>query len=103
RIGPGRPCGYGWGGAMGPAQIMPETWERIEGRVSSLMGKPAPNPYELTDAFVATALLLADKGAGNPAQEYEAVNRYLAGPNWQRFTWYGDRVLAVAKEYEKEI
>jgi hypothetical protein len=30
------------------------------------------------------------------------VNRYLAGPNWQYFTWYGDRVLTVAKEYEKE-
>lgn len=96
-----RPKSYsGWGGAMGPAQIMPQTWEVIESRLSSLIGKPIPNPYELTDAFVATALLLADKGAANAAQEYEAVNRYLAGPNWQRFTWYGDRVLAVAKEYE---
>jgi len=66
------------------------------------MGKAAPNPYELTDAFVATALFLADRGATDRAKEYEAVNRYLAGPNWQRFTWYGDRVLAVAKEYEKE-
>lgn len=98
-----RPRSYqGWGGAMGPAQIMPQTWETIEARVSTLMGKPLPNPYELTDAFVANAILLADKGAANPAQEYEAVNRYLAGPNWQRFTWYGDRVLAVAKEYEKQ-
>ncbi len=98
-----RPRSYqGWGGAMGPAQIMPQTWETIEARVRSLMGKPLPSPYELTDAFVANAILLADKGAANPAQEYEAVNRYLAGPNWQRFTWYGDRVLAVAKEYEKD-
>lgn len=96
-----RPRSYqGWGGAMGPAQIMPQTWETIEARISSLMGKALPNPYDLTDAFVANAILLADKGAANPAQEYEAVNRYLAGPNWQRFTWYGDRVLAVAKEYE---
>lgn len=95
-----RPRSYhGWGGAMGPGQIMPDTWERIESRVGALMGKAQPNPYELTDAFVATALFLADKGAASPAQEYEAVNRYLAGPNWQRFTWYGDRVLAVAKEY----
>lgn len=99
-----RPRSYsGWGGAMGPGQIMPDTWERIETRVGQLMGKLHPNPYELTDAFVATALFLADKGAANPAQEYEAVNRYLAGPNWQRFTWYGDRVLAVAKEYAKQL
>ncbi|MEX2054979.1 MAG: hypothetical protein WD972_02255 [Candidatus Andersenbacteria bacterium] len=98
-----RPRSYqGWGGAMGPGQFMPSTWEGIEGRVGQLMGKAVPNPYELTDAFVATALFLADRGATDRAKEYEAVNRYLAGPNWQRFTWYGDRVLAVAKEYEKE-
>lgn len=92
----------GWGGAMGPAQIMPQTWEGIEGRIASLLNKAVANPYELTDAFVGTAILLADRGAANPAAEYEAVNRYIAGPNWQRFTWYGDRVFAVAKEYEKQ-
>lgn len=92
----------GWGGAMGPAQIMPQTWEGIEAQVAQLMGKPVANPYELTDAFVGTAILLARAGAANPATEYEAVNRYLAGPNWQKFTWYGDRVLAVAKEYEAQ-
>lgn len=98
-----RPRSYqGWGGAMGPGQFMPDTWERIEARVGELMRKAVPNPYELTDAFVATAIFLADRGAASPAGEYEAVNRYLAGPNWQRFTWYGDRVLAVAAEYEKE-
>lgn len=98
-----RPRSYqGWGGAMGPGQFMPDTWERIEQRVGELMHKNLPNPYELTDAFVATALFLADRGATTPAGEYEAVNRYLAGPNWQRFTWYGDRVLAVAEEYAKE-
>ena len=98
-----RPRSYqGWGGAMGPGQFMPDTWEGIEARVAELMRKEVPNPYELTDAFVATAIFLADRGATAQAGEYEAVNRYLAGPNWQRFTWYGDRVLAVAQEYEKE-
>lgn len=98
-----RPRSYqGWGGAMGPGQFMPDTWEKIEPRVAELMRKSIPNPYELTDAFVATAIFLADRGATARDGEYEAVNRYLAGPNWQRFTWYGDRVLAVAAEYEKE-
>lgn len=98
-----RPRSYqGWGGAMGPGQFMPATWETIESRIGQLIGKAVPNPYELTDAFVATAMFLADKGATDRGSEYEAVNRYLAGPNWQRFTWYGDRVLAVAAEYEKE-
>jgi peptidoglycan hydrolase CwlO-like protein len=98
-----RPRSYsGWGGAMGPAQIMPTTWEGIEGRIGSLLKQSQPSPYDLQDAFVATAIFLADRGATSPAGEYEAVNRYLAGPNWQRFTWYGDRVLAVAKEYAKQ-
>lgn len=92
----------GWGGAMGPAQVMPQTWEGIEGRVSSLLGKAAANPYELTDAFVATAVFLADRGAANPAGEYKAVGQYIAGPNWELFPWYSDRVFEVAKEYEKQ-
>lgn len=97
-----RGTSYGWGGAMGPGQFMPTTWEGIEGRLTTLVGH-TPNPYDLADAFVATALFLADRGATKPEGEYEAVNRYIAGPNWQRFSWYGDRVLAVAKEYEKEL
>lgn len=95
-----RPRTYqGWGGALGPAQILPGTWERIADEVGRLVGKEMPSPFELLDAFVGTAVLLRNAGAAS-GDEYEAVNRYFAGPNWQRFTWYGDRVLAVAKEYE---
>lgn len=93
---------YGWGGAMGPGQFMPATWEGIEARLATLLNKSVPNPYELTDAFVATAVFLADRGATSQAGEYEAVNKYIAGPYWQYHTWYGDRVLAVAAEYEKQ-
>ncbi len=89
----------GWGGAMGPGQIMPGIWERVETEVGRITGKGTPTPYELLDAFVATAVILRGGGAAS-GNEYEAVNRYFAGPNWARFTWYGDRVLAVAKEYE---
>jgi peptidoglycan hydrolase CwlO-like protein len=97
-----RPTRYaGWGGAIGPGQFMPQTWETIEGRVAQLMNKPLANPYELADAFVATAVMLADRGGTTRQGEYEAVNRYLAGPNWQYVTWYGDTVLAVAEEFEK--
>lgn len=91
----------GWGGAMGPGQFMPDTWERMEEQIGKLVGH-VPNPYDLTDAFVATGLFLANYGAVNQAQEHEAVNHYIAGPNWRNFTWYGDRVLAVAKEYAAE-
>ncbi len=95
-----KPTTYaGWGGAMGPGQIMPGTWERIVSTVAGLIGKKQPSPFDLGDAFVATAVILQGAGAA-AGNEYEAVNRYFAGPNWQRFTWYGERVLAVAKEYE---
>ncbi len=95
-----KPTTYeGWGGALGPGQIMPATWERIEGEVARITGKPVASPFELLDAFVGTAVILRSAGAAG-GSEYEAVNRYFAGPNWARFTWYGDRVLAVAKEYE---
>lgn len=97
-----RPRSYrGWGGAMGPGQFMPATWETIETRIAGLMKKTVANPYELSDAFVGTAIMLADRGGTNRGGEYEAVNRYLAGPNWQYVTWYGDKVLAVAEEYDK--
>jgi len=93
--------GKGWGGAIGPAQIMPATWEGIEPRLIQLTGKPTVNPYELADAFVATAIFLADRGATAPGGEREAVGRYIAGPNWQYYSWYIDKVMAVAAEYEK--
>lgn len=89
----------GWGGALGPGQILPGTWERVEPNVAKLTGNPRPSPFDLGDAFTATAVILQSAGAAG-GNEFEAVNRYFAGPNWQRFTWYGDRVLAVAKEYE---
>lgn len=96
-----RPTTYaGWGGALGPGQIMPGIWERIEPEVARLVGKARPSPFELLDAFVATAVILRNAGAAS-GNEYAAVNRYFAGPNWANFTWYGDRVLAVAKPYEE--
>jgi len=94
---------YGWGGAMGPAQIMPATWEGVEARVAEYLGKPLADPYELMDAFVGTSVILGSYGAFDPAREREAAGRYLAGPNWQRYPWYIDRVMAVAAEYEKEL
>jgi len=95
-----KPKSYsGWGGAMGPGQIMPGIWESIESEISNLTGNSLPSPYSLQDAFVGTAVILRNSGAA-AGNEYQAVNRYFAGGNWQRFTWYGDRVLAVAKEYE---
>ncbi len=89
-------------GAMGPAQIMPTTWEGMEPRIEQLMNKQPVNPYELADAFVATGIFLADRGAADPAQEAEALQKYVGGIYWQGQSWYSDKVLAVAREYENQ-
>lgn len=89
-------------GAMGPAQIMPTTWEGMEPRIEQLMNKQLVNPYELSDAFVATGIFLADRGAQNRAQEAEALQKYVGGIYWQGQSWYSDKVLAVAREYENQ-
>lgn len=97
-----RPTSYqGWGGAIGPGQFLPDTWERLEPRLSALMNKQ-PDPFTLPDALVGIGIMMADRGATDPTKELEAVCRFLAGPNWQYHTWYGNRVLAVAQEYAKE-
>lgn len=97
-----RPTSYrGWGGAIGPGQFLPDTWERLEPRVQALMNKQ-PDPFALPDVLVGIGIMMADRGATDPARELEAVSRFLAGPNWQYHTWYGNRVLAVAEEYAKE-
>lgn len=60
----------GWGGAMGPAQFLPSTWLGYKDRVAAITGRSPANPWNITDAFVAAALYLTDKGAG--AKTYNA-------------------------------
>lgn len=100
-----RPTTYsGWGGAMGPAQIMPTKWESIAASVSAIVGHPA-NPWNARDAFVANAIILQGLGAKayDTPSERQAVGRYFAGNNWQRYPWYADNVLTKAAYFEEQI
>ncbi len=104
-----KPANYsGWGGAMGPAQMMPLTWMGYRDRVAALTGDNPPSPWDLKDAMTAMALYVA-KTPGvtskNANAEYEAAARYFAGSNWQKFTWYarnsgGTGVMDWAARYE---
>lgn len=95
----------GWGGAMGPAQFLPSTWVIYENQVAKITGHNPPSPWNVQDAFVASALLLRDNGAGNHSwkSEWRAAMRYFAGSvNW-RYRFYGDSVMSLAEKYQRDI
>ncbi|OGZ29755.1 MAG: hypothetical protein A2931_00435 [Candidatus Niyogibacteria bacterium RIFCSPLOWO2_01_FULL_45_48] len=99
---------YGYcGGAMGPAQFIPTTWQLYKNLVAKHTGHNPPNPWEPEDAFVASALLLKDNGAaeGTYTAERRAALRYLAGSNWQKssYAFYGDDVMALASKYQEQM
>jgi hypothetical protein len=102
---PSGKCG-GWGGAMGPAQFMPSTWMGYKSAVANVTGHNPPDPWNLQDALTAMGLKLSKiSGVTNHERsaEHKAASIYLAGGNWERFTWYGDRVLKYADQYEEAI
>lgn len=71
----------GYGGAMGPAQFIPSTWSGYETRLKAILGHDA-DPWSPRDAFMASAMLLTDKGAvGNSvtAQSRAACSYYGTG------------------------
>ncbi len=95
----------GWGGAMGPAQFIPSTWQGYKSQVVAFTGQATANPWDIRDAFAAAAILLSRNGARNGGEdsEWAAAMRYFSGSTNKRFRFYGDNVLARAKQYEKDI
>jgi membrane-bound lytic murein transglycosylase B len=99
---------YGYcGGAMGPAQFMPTTWQLYSDRIAQVTGHNPPNPWDPYDAFAAAGLYLKDLGAasGTYSAERTAALKYLAGSNWKKaaYAFYGDDVMALAAKYQEQI
>jgi peptidoglycan hydrolase CwlO-like protein len=98
---------YGWGGAMGPAQIMPATWLGYKAKISDITGNNPPSPWNIKDAFTASALYLANKGADQKTAtaEWKAAMMYLAGGNWQKssLSFYGDQIMDRAENFQEQI
>lgn len=96
----------GWGGAMGPAQFIPSTWVLYRVAITKVTGSSPPNPWEPRDAFVASALLLRDNGAGGTRDsELRAAAKYFAGSNWNSYLGrsYANQVMAKADTYQEQI
>ena len=92
----------GWGGAMGPAQFIPSTWQKYKGQVSALTVKTA-NPWDIRDAFLAAAILLKANGGDSEKGEWAAAMRYFSGGTSSRYRFYGDNVVEIAEKYQQDI
>lgn len=105
------------GGAMGPAQFMPVTWEGIMNRVADILGISYPSPFENRAAFTAAAVLLKDNQtrcktaftkkndiwACSASKYYGGLN--LSGTRLTNYMYYGygASVLKRALQFEKDI
>lgn len=101
--------GGGWGGAMGPAQFIPSTWELIKNRLATALGVPAANPWRARDAIMASSMYLADRGGAGSveANERNAACRYYSGRSCDGKTppnsFYGNSVMALARTIQADI
>jgi peptidoglycan hydrolase CwlO-like protein len=100
------PQGSGYGGAMGPSQFIPSTWELYQERIGDVTGHNPPNPWEAEDAFAATSLYLMDLGAGGAtySSESRAAGKYYAGSRWATAgKGYSNSVMAIAEKIQGNI
>ncbi|MHB1330540.1 MAG: lytic murein transglycosylase [Minisyncoccota bacterium] len=76
------PLSIGYGGAMGPAQFIPSTWNLMKTKIASATGKANPDPWNPADAIMAMALFLDDI-MGTTGDRYiderTAACRYYSG------------------------
>ena len=96
----------GYGGAMGPTQFIPSTWEMYEARLKTALGVDATDPWNALHAITATGLYLADSGAagGSYTSEHTAAAKYYAGGAWATSgQGYANSVMAKAAAFQKDI
>ncbi|MEK7176036.1 MAG: lytic murein transglycosylase [Patescibacteria group bacterium] len=88
----------GYGGAMGPTQFIPSTWNLIAPKISAYTGKATPDPWSPADAIMAAAILLQGNGAAAGTYEAErtAACKYYSGricSSARHIASYGNQVM----------
>lgn len=100
--------GYGYGGAMGPAQFIPSTWMGYREEVSGITGHSPANPWNFEDAFTASAIYLARRGATAQTRSAEiaAAKAYISGNSkcsTAACNRYANGIQNIAAEIEKNL
>lgn len=100
------PLSVGYGGAMGPAQFIPSTWQLIAPKIERATGKATADPWNPQDAFMASAFYLADLGAasGSFTAERNAACRYYSGKVCSGSNqFYGNQVMTRVETLQANI
>jgi len=97
----------GYGGAMGPSQFIPSTWNMYKAKLEAALKIPHANPWNPQHAIMATALFMKDLGAQNPAMEKDAACRYYSGRSCSdpavKNVFYANSVLAIKAKIQADI
>lgn len=103
------PAPGGYGGAMGPSQFIPSTWELYTNRISKALGVSTPDPWNPKDAIMATALYLSDIGGadGTYTGELNAACKYYSGRMCDNRApanqFYGNQVMDNTTFFQNQI
>lgn len=99
----------GYGGAMGPSQFIPSTWQMFASRIAKNFNVKYANPWNPEHAVMATAVYLQELGAGSGGYtaESNAACRYYSGVSCSHPTiknaFYANAVLSHASKIEDDI
>lgn len=96
----------GTGGALGIGQFMPDTWLEYKDRVSEIVKKENPDPWNEKDAVIAMALKLSDVygvTSHNRFAERNAAKMYLSGTTSWRYDWYANKIFYWSENYDNLI